>query len=289
MKALSKKEMKDYLKNYFFIAIGLAIFTFGWTAFLIPSNLMGGGVSGIASLIYFSTDIPVGISTFAINFVLLAFAYRILGSKFSINTIICTAILSGFFAILQPLFPKPLVEDLFLCALIGSMIAGVGGAIALNHGGNTGGIDIVVLVISHFRNISYGTLTMYINIGIIASSYFVIHSVEVLVYCYITMLAYIATADMVIDGHKQTYQIMVFSAKNKEIADRINQELGRGATLLKGYGSYTKEDSEILLVIAHRSDRIRITRVIKEIDDSAFLTITKTSGVFGKNFDKLKL
>jgi uncharacterized membrane-anchored protein YitT (DUF2179 family) len=82
---------------------------------------------------------------------------------------------------------------------------------------------------------------------------------------------------------------MVFSSKNREIADRINNELHRGATLLKGYGSYSKEDTEILLVLAHRSDKANITRIIKEIDNTAFISIAKTSGVFGKNFDTLRL
>jgi uncharacterized membrane-anchored protein YitT (DUF2179 family) len=82
---------------------------------------------------------------------------------------------------------------------------------------------------------------------------------------------------------------MVFSPKNREIAQRINEELHRGATLLKGYGSYTKEDTEVLLVIAHRSDKMSITRIIKETDESAFMSIAKTSGVFGKNFDTLRL
>ena len=98
-----------------------------------------------------------------------------------------------------------------------------------------------------------------------------------------------AVSDMVIEGYRQTYQMMVFSKKTEEISERINQELHRGATLLKGQGSYTKEEKEVLLVIAHREDKHHIIRIIKEVDDSAFVSIAKTSGVFGKNFDRLRL
>lgn len=279
----------NFFQKWIMIAIGLALFAFGWSAFLIPSKLMGGGISGIASLLYFATKIPIGISTLTLNLILVGTAFKILGGKFSINTIVCTVILSGFFAIFQPLFPEPIVQDTFLCSLIGSMLAGVGVGISLNYGGNTGGTDIIVLVINHFRNISYGKASLMMNVLIIGCSYFIIQNIECLVYSYVAMISYTAVSDMVIDGYKQTFQIMVFSNRNEEIAKKINQDLLRGATLLKGVGSYTKDEKDILLVIAHREDKHEIIKIIKNIDDSAFITIAKTSGVFGKNFDRLRL
>jgi uncharacterized membrane-anchored protein YitT (DUF2179 family) len=286
---LSTKNVLISIKKYFFICLGLAVFAFGWTAFLIPNNLMGGGISGIATLIYFALKIPIGISTLVLNLILIAIALKILGPRFGTSTVVCTLLLSLFFSILQPLFPKPLVNDMFLCALIGAMLSGAGVGIALNYGGNTGGTDIIILIITKFRNISYGRLSLFINVLIIASSYLIVRSIESLVYSYVAMIAYTFTSDMVIDGYKQTFQFMVFSVKNREIANRINNELHRGATLIKGYGSYTKEDIEILLVIAHRADKANITRIIKEVDNRAFISIAKTSGVFGKNFDTLRL
>lgn len=285
----STQNLLSNIRNWSLIAAGLALFAFAWSAFLIPSKLMGGGVSGIASLLYFSLKIPMGLSTFVINVGMVLCAFKILGRQFSLNTIICTALLSAFFSIFQPLFPQPLVDDKFMCSLIGSMIAGVGVGIALNYGGNTGGTDIIAMVINHYRNISYGKLSLAMNIVIIGCSYFIIQDIECLVYSYVAMFAYGTISDMVLDGYKQTFQIMVFSNKNEEISDKINQEVHRGATLLKGYGSYTKEEKEILLVIAHREDKQRIIKIIKDTDDSAFLSIAKTSGVFGKNFDRLRL
>ncbi|MBO4739204.1 MAG: YitT family protein [Bacteroidales bacterium] len=289
MKKLTFKQVYSSAEKWVLISIGLALFAFGWSAFLLPSQLMGGGISGIASLLYFSLKIPVGISSLVLNVALVGVGFKILGRQFSITTIICSVLLSAFFSVFQPLFAAPLVDDTFLCAMLGSMLAGFGVGIVLNNEGNTGGIDIIILVINHFRNISYGKLSMMMNVVIIGCSYFIVQSIECLVYSYVAMFAYTVTCDMVIEGHRQTYQFMIFSSKSMDISERINQELHRGATLLKGYGSYTKEEKDILLVIAHRQDKAKIIKLIKEIDNNAFISIAKTSGVFGKNFDKLRL
>ena len=287
---ISTHHVLEVAKNYFFITLGLAIFTFGWSAFLLPVQLMGGGVSGIASLIYFANPhIPVGLSAFVINGIFLAAAWKILGSKFCITTGICTAIVSAGFAVFQPMFSQPLVDDTFMCAIIGSGLAGFGVALALNYGGNTGGTDIIIMIIGKFRRVAYGKLTMYINVFIIASSYLITHSVEKLVYSFVVMIAYTIASDTFLDGHRQTYQFMIFSQKNEEIADQINHEMHRGATLLKGVGSYSKQESDVLLVMAHKSDKTKIMRIIKETDKAAFVSISKTNAVFGKNFDQIQL
>lgn len=287
--SLSGKEVLKEVRNFVFITLGLAIFAFGWTAFMIPHELTGGGVSGIGAILYFALKIPVGISTLVLNLILVAFAWKVLGRKFCVNTIICSVILSTFMSIGQAVFTQPLVDDKFMCTLIGASLAAFGVGMAINWGGNTGGTDIVALMIGKYRNISYGRITLYTNLVIVGSSYFIVHDLEKLVYSMVVMFVYTVVSDVVIDGYKQSYQIMVFSKKNREIGERINKEIERGATFIKATGSYTKEESEILLIIAHRTDKVLITRIIKEIDDTAFISISKTYGVYGKNFDRLKL
>ncbi len=287
--AITGKDVFEELRNFVFITLGLAIFAFGWTAFLIPHELTGGGVSGIGAILYFALKIPVGITTLVLNLILVAFAWKVLGRKFCINTIICSVILSLFMNIGQAIFTEPLVNDKFMCTLIGATVSAFGVGMAINWGGNTGGTDIIALMVGKYRNISYGRVSLYSNLVIVGSSYFITHSLEKLVYSMVVMFVYIVVSDVVIDGYKQSYQIMVFSKKNREIAERINKELQRGATFIKAAGSYSKEESEILLIIAHRTDKVIITRIIKEIDDTSFISISKTYGVFGKNFDQLKI
>lgn len=287
--SLNGKDVLKEVRNFVFITIGLALFAFGWTAFMIPHELTGGGVSGIGAILYFALKIPVGISTLVLNLILVAIAWKVLGRKFCVNTIICSVILSTFMTIGQAVFTQPLVDDKFMCTLIGASLAAFGVGMAINWGGNTGGTDIVALMIGKYRNVSYGRITLYTNLVIVGSSYFIVHDLEKLVYSMVVMFVYTVVSDVVIDGYKQSYQIMVFSKKNKEIAERINTELHRGATFIKATGSYSKEESEILLIIAHRTDKVLITRIIKEIDDTSFISISKTYGVFGKNFDQLKI
>ncbi|HPE40715.1 MAG TPA: YitT family protein [Bacteroidales bacterium] len=290
MELLNQKKLWFEIRNYFMICVGLSIFALGWTAFLIPAEMTGGGVSGIAAIIYFATkSIPMGVSTFVINAILLAIAWRILGTKFCINTLFCTVVLSLFFGLGQSIFTKQIIDDPFMAAAIGGALSAFGVGIAINYGGNTGGTDIVAMMIGKYRNISYGKTTLYTNLVIIASSYFAVGSIQKLVYSMVVMFVYIFVSDIVIEGYKQTFQFMVFSKKNQEIADKINSDLHRGATFLKGYGSYTKNDSDVLLIMAHRNDKAQIMKLIKYTDPTAFVSITKTSSVFGKNFDNIKI
>lgn len=287
-----KITMKDILKevkNYFFITIGLAIFVLGWSAFMTPFEVTGGGVAGIASILYFATKIPIGFTTFALNAILIAIAWKVLGPKFCVNSLICTLIMSVFFYIGQRIFTQPILDDMFMSVIIGASLGALGAGISINWGGNTGGLDIIALMVGKYRNISYGKVNMMCNLLIVGSSFFILMDVQRLVYSFVVLFVSMLVADSVIDGFHQTYQFMVFSKKNDEISQRINQELHRGATFLKGYGAYDRHENDVLLIITHRTDKVRVSRIIKEIDSSAFVTITKTSNVFGKNFDTLKL
>jgi uncharacterized membrane-anchored protein YitT (DUF2179 family) len=286
---LTAKKVFEEIKSYFFIFLGLALFTFGWSAFLTPYEVSGGGVAGAASILYFATKFPIGITTFVLNAILIAIAWKVLGTKFCVNSLICTVVMSGFFALFQPMFPSPIVDDMFMSVIIGSALAACGIGMTINWGGNTGGIDIIALMIGKYRNISYGRVSLFANIVIVGSSYFVLHDVQKLVYSFVVLIVSIIVSDLVIDGYRQTYQFMVFSQKNHEIAQKINTKLKRGATFLKGYGSYNQQESDVLLIVAHRTDKGDITRIIKEIDPKAFITISKTASVFGKNFDNIKI
>lgn len=286
---LSRSTILKEVKNYLFITVGLALFVLGWSAFLTPFEVTGGGVAGIASVLYFATNFPIGVTTFVFNAILIAIAWRILGTKFCINSLACTIILSLFFSIAQVLFTHPLVDDMFMSIIIGSCISAAGVGIAVNWGGNTGGLDIIALMIGKYRNISFGHVNFMANVFIVGSSFFIVHDLEKLVYSFVVLFVYMFVADFVIDGYRQTYQFMVFSKKNNEIAERITKEVHRGATFLKGYGAYNRQESDVLLIIAHRTDKARVSHIIKDVDNAAFITITKTASVFGKNFDTLKL
>ena len=294
MKIIQSK--KKTIVSYILITFGIFMYTFGWSAFLIPSQIIGGGVSGISSIIFFISGekIPVGISSFVINTLLFLVALKILGAKFGLNTIYGIIVSSGSFIFFQQIIEiQNLIDitkfDPFMCAIIGGGLAGAGIGLAFSMGGNSGGTDIIALILNKYYNISPGKVILYLDIIIIGCSFFVSGIIENVVYGYVQMGVMTYALDMVIDGFKQSYQIMVFSQHTKEIADRIGNEVGRGVTLLDGWGWYSKSDQKVLLVIARKVDKQSIMEIIQGSDPKAFISVAKVQGVYGKNFEKLKL
>lgn len=276
-------------KNYIFMVVGIIIYTFGYTSFMLPNKLTGGGIAGIASVLYFATGISVGISNLVLNAILVLIAWRTLGKRFVLITIFCTAISSLFFYIFQHVITEPLVfNDLFLNSVLGAALSAIGVGITISYGGNTGGTDIIILMILKYKNIPYGRISMYINVLIIASSYLVVKDLQTLIYCYVYMFSYSYISDMVMDGYRTTYQIMIFSNNYNIIAERISNEIHRGVSVIKASGWFTKQERTILLVLAHRTDKQDILRIIKQEDPKAFISISKVQGVFGENFSELK-
>jgi uncharacterized membrane-anchored protein YitT (DUF2179 family) len=279
----------NFFRTYFYITLGLLIFAFAWTAFLIPMKIVGGGLVGAGSLVYFITGIPVGYLTLSVNAILILIALRILGAKFGINTIYGIVMSSILFIILQKVITKPLVSDQFMAALIGGGLAGVGIGMALSNGGNSGGTDIVALIINKYRNISPGRIFVYIDTLIIASSWFIFQSVEKIVYGYVVMAVSSYAVDLYINGNRQSYQITIYSSMSKIIAERVALEVKRGVTCIYGYGWFSKKDIEVVMVIARKDDRQKILKIVKETDRDAFISVAKVQGVFGRNFEQIKI
>lgn len=270
------------------IAFGLFVNAFAWSAFLIPAKIVGGGVTGASAILFYLSGFPIWISFLAVNTVLVLLGMRILGLKFAISSIFGILVISLFFMILPPLIHKPLITDRFMSALIGGALAGVGIGIAFVNGGNSGGTDIIALIITKYRNITAGRVILYLDVIIIASSYFINRQAETVVYGYVVMAVFAYTLDLVIEGAKQSYQFIIISKNKDQIADRVGNETGRGITFLKGHGWYTKEESEVLIIMSHKHDKQKILQIIAECDKSAFISISKVSAVFGQNFDSIK-
>jgi len=282
-------KLASAIKDYVIITIGLLMFSMGWLLFLIPAEITGGGVSGIAAVVYFATKIPVSLTFLSINVVLVLVAIKILGANFGVKTIYSIAVLTVFFAVFQNVLEKPLVEDNFLSAVLGGMSGGIGLGIVFSRGGSTGGTDIFAMIVNKYRNISPGRIILYCDVIIIASSYFVFQSPAKLVYGYVTMWVVSYSLDSFLSGANRSAQMFIFSKKYEEIADFINNEAIRGVTILNGMGWYTKEDTKVIMSTVRKRETGAIFRKIKEIDPEAFITMGSVMGVYGQGFEKLKL
>ncbi len=281
-------KVKSIVKDYTIMLAGLILYVLSWTLFLIPAQITGGGISGLAAVIYYSTKIPIGLTYFAINVVLISFALKILGPNFGVKTIFNMVALTLLFAIPQEYFPGALIEDNFLSAVLGGMMGGVGIGLVFSRGGSTGGTDIIAMIINKYRNISPGRIILYCDVIIISSSYFLVHSIEKMVYGFVTMAVVSYTLDAFLSGSNASAQIFIFSPKYDEIADFINTESVRGVTVIDGTGWYTQQDVKILMTIVRKKEASIIFRKVKEIDPEAFISMGSVMGVYGKGFDKLK-
>ncbi len=283
-----KKSIWSEVKAYGIITVGLFVMALGWTAFLIPNEILGGGVTGISTLIFWSTGLPVGVSVAAINAVLLVFALRILGRGFGVKTIYSIAVLSGFFALLQYYIREPFVTDKFLASIVGAGLAGSAMGIIFTQGGSTGGTDIIALIINKYRNITPGKIILAIDVVIISSSWLIFRSIEPLVYGFVVMSVVSYAIDLIITGNKQSVQLFIFSRKPEAIADRIGNELGRGVTFIRGKGWYTKTENDILMIIVRRTEYPQVFRIVKEEDRDAFVSLSTVMGVYGQGFDVMR-
>ena len=294
---VTKKPIWKIVFQYLLIVIGIMMYCFSWSVFLVPSHIIGGGVVGLATIVFYLTGIPIGVTNFAVNGILLIIGYRILGGKFGLNTIIGMVTASLSLILFQQILEVQNMDcfkfenmELVTKAILGGVVSGVGIGICFINGGNSGGSDIIALIVTKYRNVSPGSVILIVDAFVIASTLLVPDGLglEGMVYCYIVLVAFTYTLDLVVEGQKQTYQITIMSQLNEQIADAIGNEVKRGVTLLNGWGWYSKKDQKVLLVIAQKKDRVEIMRLVKTIDPNAFISIAKTQGVYGKNFDTIK-
>ncbi|WP_321279492.1 YitT family protein [Marinifilum fragile] len=278
------------LKSYAIITLGLCVYSFGWTAFLIPSEIVAGGAGGIGTLIYYASGetIPVGYSYLVINVFLILIALRVLGSKFGIKTIFGIVVGSILLTLQQRIFSEPLVDDKFMATIIGGILGGAGIGITFTQGGSTGGTDIIAMMINKYYNISPGRIILYLDIFIIASSYFLFKDISTIVYGYVVMGVAAYAIDMVISGAKQSAQLFIISPYHEEIAQRIGTETGRGISMIHSTGWYSKEESRMLMIVVRKHETQRIFKLIKEIDSEAFISMASVMGVYGLGFEEIR-
>ncbi|MEA3503787.1 MAG: YitT family protein [Bacteroidota bacterium] len=279
----------DIVKQYSIITVGLFLNAIAWTAFLIPSKIVGGGVTGLSTLFYFAFDIPVGPSLLVTNLFLIVFGFRYLGRGFGVKTIYSFTVLSFFITILQSYITEPVVDDRFLSAIVGGILGGGCIGLIFSQGGSTGGTEIIAMLINRKHNISPGKLILVMDVVIIASSYFVLREIEAIVYGYVTMGVVSYVIDLVLTGNKRSAQLFIYSRKSKEISDVIGKDLGKGVTLLKAKGWYSQQDFDIVMVVVRKRESTHVFRMIKEIDAEAFISVGSVMGVYGKGFDQLRI
>lgn len=295
------------LKEYGLITLGVVAYALGWSIFLLPNNLIGGGVSGFASIIYYATGLKMSITYLILNVILLLVGTRILGTGFGGKTIYAIVMTSVMLAVLPEVIPTDFIHEFALsngkliCTCLGGIIAGVGIGLSISQGGSTGGTDIVALLWCKFYPASPGRVILVIDVVIILSSLLFPSYTEtgdllpfaeklaVVVYGLIQVTVSGTAIDMYLSGSKQSVQAFIFTKKVAEMADVIAFDMKRGVTVIPAKGWYSKEDKEVLMVVTRKTDLNLLLKYVKSIDPDAFLSVSSVMGVYGQGFDTIRV
>lgn len=320
-----KKTTLTIIKEWLLVTLGIVIYVGGWSLFLIPNNLIGGGVSGISSMIQYATGgaIQMGYSYFVLNAILIVAAVVILGMGFGAKTLYAIVMASFLLRFMPGWIPPEIINTLALqngklmSVLMGGLMAGIGIGMSISNGGSTGGTDIIALIYTKYRNVSPGRVILVLDFVIIMSSLVVpsfvndvdpatgeillgadgkplqhlmpfADKITTVVYGLILVTVNSYVLDLYISGQQQSVQLFILSREYEKIADAITQELHRGVTVLDGKGWYTKQDTKVLMVLTRKTDLNLLLRYIKQLDSHAFLSVSSVNGVYGKGFDTIK-
>ena len=297
MDALLNSKIGRELKDYVAITLGIMCYALGWAAFLLPYQISTGGVTGISALIYYVTGIEIQVSYFVINAIFMVFALKILGLKFCIKTLYAIPALTFFLWLFQvllkddagnlPLLLGPGQE--FMALVVGASMTGFGIGFVFIYNGSTGGTDILAWIINKYKDVSLGRLIMYGDIIIISSCYFVFHDWKRVLFGFCVLFIMSVVIDYVVNSNRQSVQFLIFSKKHEEIAEIISKELRRGVTLLDGTGWYSKQSIKVVVVLAKKNQSNEIFRLVRDIDENAFISQSNVVGVYCEGFDKLKV
>jgi uncharacterized membrane-anchored protein YitT (DUF2179 family) len=284
------RKIYHHVQDYIIIVIGSLLYGFGFNGFILSNEIVTGGLTGVGTLIYFAAGIPVSVSYFVINIILLAIAFKILGLKFLLKTIFGVITLSLSLSLFEIILAgTPVIKDqVFMSILIGGGICGTGLGLIFSANGSTGGTDILAAIINKYKNVSIGTGLLLVDFFIIASSYLLFHDIEKIVFGFVEMGVSSYVLDRIINSNRQSVQFLIFSQKYDEIVERILQDMDRGCTLLDGEGGYSKRPIKVIVLLAKKSESLTVFRLVKEIDPQAFISQSVVRGVYGEGFDQIK-
>jgi len=275
-------------RNYMIMFLGITLNAFGWTGFLLPHKIVGGGVNGIGIMVNVVTGFPIGLFYLIVNIFLILWAVKSVGAHFGVKSIVGILGFSLMMSVLQPLTTNPILSDAFMSTILGGFIGGFGLGLVFWQGGSTGGTDIIALILSKRFHSSPGKITLYINLMIITSSYLLFRSWEMIIFGIVAMSVSSFSLDQFLEGTKMSAQIFVFSDHYQQIADNITMRMHRGVTVFDGIGWYTKEKRCALMILVTRKEVPEVLTIVKETDQEAFISVASVRSVYGQGFGPLE-
>ena len=273
------------LKNTFFILIGAAILSFGLVNFNMQNHLAEGGFTGITLLLFFMFKWNPSYINLILNIPLFFIGWKLLGRKSFLYTIIGTVGVSVFLWIFQrnPVH-MPLYNDMTLAALFAGVAVGVGLGIIFRYGGTTGGVDIIARLVHKYAGWSMGRTMFLFDAAVIAISLLTYLNYRQAMYTLVAVFVGARVIDFMQEGAYAARGAMIISDNNEEIAKKIMDEMDRGVTALRAYGSYTKSERDVLYCVVGRNEIVRLKNIINSVDPHAFVSVHAVHDVAGEGF-----
>lgn len=289
-------------RDYTYIILGMAIYAFGFTAFILPHEIVMGGAAGAATLIYYATGgfVPVAVAMYGLNLLLLAAGFKFLGKSFVVRTIFGSTVLALLIGAMEGYFTShpPVIHDVTMSVAMGAILCGVGIGLYFTHNGTAGGTDIVAAVMARLGRASVGRTMMVVDMTLVALSFFlpfdgdldarVQARVETIIYGWSCIFVYSYIADRWLNANQQTIQFIILSPQWETLSSRITHEMGRGVTLLDAEGYWTHQGRRIMLVWCRKPNVQQLFQIVAEVDPGAYVTFANVNGIYGNGFDMLK-
>jgi uncharacterized membrane-anchored protein YitT (DUF2179 family) len=273
------------IKNTFFILLGSAIFSWGLVHFNMQNNLAEGGFTGITLLLYFLFEWDPSYTNLLLNIPLFFIGWKLLGRNVFLYTIIGTVSVSVFLWIFQRYqIDMPLKEDLTLASLFAGVFIGIGLGTIFRFGGTTGGVDIIARLVHKYAGVSMGKTMFIFDFFVIALSLITYLNYREAMYTLVAVFVGAKVIDFMQEGAYAARGAMIISEQNDAIAEKIMKEMDRGVTVLKGHGSFTKKEREVLYCVVGRNEIVRLKNAITSVDPHAFVSVTAVHDVLGEGF-----
>ena len=275
------------IRDALLVITGCALYGASFAFLTFPNNIVSGGLTGIAQILNLLTGLPVGVMVMAMNIPLFIVAWRKFGLRFIIFSLIGMVGCSAFIDLFR-MAELSVTNDMLLAAVFGGLMNGLAGGIIFHTGATTGGTDIAArLVRLKYAHINFGTISLALNVVVVAAFAVIFKRVDSAMYTVIMMYVSSRVVNLILYGLSNSGICYIITIMPTEIARAIGTRLGRGATILRGEGAYSGEERDIVLCAVRRHQIPELRRIVADIDGRSFVIVTQSHEVFGKNFSSI--
>ncbi|GIO55536.1 membrane protein [Paenibacillus cineris] len=282
-KTHKKLSFADLVKKFVFITVGAVLMAVALEVFLVPNEIIDGGITGISIVLSKVTTFPLGIFLFIINLPFLFLGYKQIGKTFAFSTLYGIAVMSVTTQLLHHV--SPFTNEKILAVLFGGLILGLGVGLVIRFGGSLDGTEIVAILLSKKLRMPVGQIIMIMNVFIFIVAGFVF-GWDSAMYSIFTYYMASKVMDIVVEGLNESKSVTIISNEYEEISQTIQDRLGRSTTFMYARGGYSKEDTQVIYCVVTRLELAKLKALVQEIDPKAFIAIEHVSDVLGGNFEK---